>query len=337
MPDAMTSVSELPESTRIVKTDRPGESGPEAVFAGMERSPETDTLPLPAEHPVPSLPVQTSSPHREVVFRALAALALLPIALGLCVWLTLCCADFLQLERASYEASSAWLLFALHVSLGCLFPPALLAGFTRLLAQQGRAMAPSVLLRESSRAALLSYALFVVLFFFCAWIFKLFLPTFHPVYIPALLSRIQALVCCLLLWISWSIAAFLLPPAIRHTPPPRSMLIFLVLSWTLALWGLFASPLSPYADGSGTPGGTFGHPLDFFLLAASSWLLFRRGLRSMRVIFTALCVTGPIAGLAWLPLDLPLSDAVFALSRALLALAACILLWFPASRAWLMK
>ena len=55
------------------------------------------------------------------------------------------------------------------------------------------------------------------------------------------------------------------------------------------------------------------------------------------MIFTALCVTGPIAGLAWLPLDLPLSDAVFALSRALLALAACILLWFPASRAWLMK
>ena len=113
------------------------------------------------------------------------------------------------------------------------------------------------------------------------------------------------------------------------------MLVFFALAWTLALLGLFTSPLSPYADGSGTPGGTFGHPLDFFLLAASSWLLFRRGLRSMRVIFTVLCVTGPFAGLAWLPLDLPLSDAVFALSRALLALAACVLLWFPTSRAWL--
>lgn len=337
MPDAMTPPSELLERTHSVKADRSGKSGPEAAVAEMERSPEADILPLPAAHPVPSLPVQMFSPHREVVFRALAALAFLPLALGACVWLTLCCADFLQLERASYEASSAWLLFALHVSLGCLFPPVLLAGFTRLLPQGGNAVTPLVLLRESSRAALLSYALFVVLFFFCAWIFQLLLPTFHPVYVPALLSRIQALVCCLLLWISWSIASFLLPPAIRHTTPPRSMLIFLILAWTLALWGLFTSPLSPYADGSGTPGGTFGHPLDFFLLAASSWLLFRRGLRSMRVIFTVLCVAGPVAGLAWLPLDLPLSDAVFALIRALLAVAACILLWFPTSRAWLMK
>ena len=137
--------------------------------------------------------------------------------------------------------------------------------------------------------------------------------------------------------ISWSIAVFLLPPATRHTTPPPGVRLFFVLAWILALLGLFASPLSPYADGSGTPGGTFGHPLDFFLLAASSWLLFRHGLRSMRVIFIALCAAGPLAGLAWLPPDLPPADAAFALSRAILALAACICLWLPSSRAWLVE
>lgn len=334
MPDAMIFLPKLPENLADTRSDRPGEGEPEFAFSSGDLPAEAD---IPAFPAAPPLPVQSSSSQGEGVFRALAALAVLPFALGACVWLTLCCADFLRLERASYEASSAWLIFALHVSLGCLFPPALIAGFTRLLPQEGRVIAPSALLRESSRAALLSYALFVVLFFFFAWMLRLFLPAFHSIYVPALLSRIQAFVCCLLLWISWSIAAFLLPPVMRHTAPPRSMLLFFVLAWILALLDLFTSPLSPYADGSGTPGGTLGHPLDFFLVAASSWLLFRRGLRIMRVIFTVLCVTGPLAGLAWLPLDLPLSDAAFALSRAVLALAACILLWFPSSRAWLVK
>ena len=57
----------------------------------------------------------------------------------------------------------------------------------------------------------------------------------------------------------------------------------------------------------------------------------------MRVIFIALCAAGPLAGLAWLPPDLPPADAAFALSRAILALAACICLWLPSSRAWLVE
>lgn len=273
----------------------------------------------------------------EGVLRVLVTLAVLPPALGFSMWLTQCCADFLSLERASFEAASAWLLFALHVGLGCLLPPALLAGFTPLLPLDGRTVPPAVRLRESARAALLSYALFVVLFFLAAWLLTRFMPGFHPVYVPALLSRVQALVCTLLLWISWSIAVFLLPPVIRHTTPPGSVRVFFVLACAIALLGLFASPLSPYADGSGTPGGTFGHPLDFFLLVASAWLLFRRGLRNMRMVFIALCVTGPLAGLAWLPPDLPLSDAFFALIRAVLALAACLSLCLPSSRAWLVE
>lgn len=173
----------------------------------------------------PSFPPRAGV-HGEGAARAVAALALLPPALGFSVWLTLCCADFLPLERASYEAASAWLLFALHVGMGCLLPPALIGGFTRLLPREKEPVSPLLLLRESARAALLSYALFVTLFFLAAWLLQRFLPAFHPVYVPALLSRIQALVCCLLLWISWSIAVFLLLPATRHTTPPPAYASF---------------------------------------------------------------------------------------------------------------
>ena len=334
---AYSEFSELPQETR---PDHSGARESEA-FPDHAASSASDGKPFLKASSVPSSLSPSFPPragvHGEGAARAVAALALLPPALGFSVWLTLCCADFLPLERASYEAASAWLLFALHVGMGCLLPPALIGGFTRLLPREKDPVSPLLLLRESARAALLSYALFVTLFFLAAWLLQRFLPAFHPMYVPALLSRIQALVCCLLLWISWSIAVFLLPPATRHTTPPPGVRLFFVLAWILALLGLFASPLSPYADGSGTPGGTFGHPLDFFLLAASSWLLFRHGLRSMRVIFIALCAAGPLAGLAWLPPDLPPADAAFALSRAILALAACICLWLPSSRAWLVE
>lgn len=275
-----------------------------------------------------------SEHHGEDAARAVVTLIILPPLLVFYVWLTLCCADFLSLERSSFEADSAWQIFALHVALGCLLPPALIAGFTSLHTHDGHEPAPLDLLREGLRATLLCYGLFVVLFFSAAWMLGHFLPTFHPLYVPMLLDYVQAPLCCLLLWVSWSIAAFLLPPVTRRMPP-RSVSVFFVLAWTLALLGLFSSPLSPYADGSGTPGGALAHPLDFFLLAASSWLLFRRGLKSMRIIFTVLCLTGPLGGLAWLPPDLPAEDAVFALCRAVLAFAACLCLWLPSARSWL--
>ena len=113
--------------------------------------------------------------HGEDAARAVVTLIILPPLLVFYVWLTLCCADFLSLERSSFEADSAWQIFALHVALGCLLPPALIAGFTSLHTHDGHEPAPLDLLREGLRATLLCYGLFVVLFFSAAWMLGHFL------------------------------------------------------------------------------------------------------------------------------------------------------------------
>jgi len=151
------------------------------------------------------------------LLRFSSALLAIMLAVPAVAWLLLICADFVGLDDCLHP-QGGWLTFAAVVALAITVPPALYAWPDDL--RNGKA-----LLREGARAALLSFALFAVLFLLGAR------PFFHWLDLPGIMIPIAAgniapLLACPAMFLSYRICRALLQRPGPASPAPASMHIF---------------------------------------------------------------------------------------------------------------
>lgn len=263
--------------------------------------------------------------------RAALTLLFLGPALAFTCWLVLTCADFLGIVHFGRGLTRPWADFALRVGLGVLLPPALVAGLDE--------RRPWLLrLREACRAALITFMVFVLGFFAVSAALARYGSSLQVALVPVLLGRVGPLLMCALFYLSYRLITLMLPPPRPDGPPPAPIRVFIVLGGLLALFPVVeamapASPLGlPHLDPSYYDARAL--PQDVFLFASLVWLVGRRGLRVFRPVYVGICILGPL--LTFLePGVYPLPWQVFHALRALLSLAACVCLYTPPARRWL--
>lgn len=263
--------------------------------------------------------------------RAAATLLLLGPALAFTCWLVLTCADFLGIVHFGRGLTRPWADFALRVGLGVLLPPALVAGL------DGRRPWP-LRLREACRASLIAFAVFVLGFFAVSAVLMRYGSTLQVALVPVLLGRAGPLLMCGLLYLSYRLITLMLPQPRPEGPPPAPMRVFITLGCLLALFPVVeamapASPLGlPQLDPSHYDERAL--PQDVFLYASLAWLLGRRGLRIFRPVYVGVCILGPL--LTFLePGIYPLPWQIFHALRVVLSATACVCLYTPPARRWL--
>lgn len=270
------------------------------------------------------------APFRPLL-RAVFTLLLLGPALAFTCWLVLTCADFLGVVHFGRGLTRPWADFALRTGLGVLLPPALLAGL-----DQRR---PWLLrLREACRASLITFAAFALAFFAVGALLAHYGSPLQAALVPVLLNRIGPLVMCLLLYLSYRLTMLMLPLPEPEGPPPAPVRLFAGLGGALALFPVVqalapASPLGlPALDPSLYDQSAL--PQDVFLFATLVWLIGRRGLRVFRPVYVGICILGPVLTLLE-PGVYPLPWQVFHALRLVLSLMACVCLYTPPARRWL--
>lgn len=260
-----------------------------------------------------------------------AALLLLVAALLFLMWLTLVCSDFLSLNRFGPGLARPWYDFAMRVGLGVLLPPFIVAGI-------GSRYPWTLRLLQASRAALITFCLYAVCFFGISWVAFTFVSGMRVGVVPELLRSMGPWVFCFLLWISYRLTAYLLPPKPAQGLPPFAMRLFASLALLLAasLLMVALAPLAPL----GLPALSLNFydvralPQDLFLYLGTATILFRRGWSVFRTAWVGLCIIGPFATLFESTLY-PLPWQFFHAAMAAVALLSCLCLYAPSSRRWM--
>ena len=139
-------------------------------------------------------------------------------------WLILVCADFAGLENSA-APHPAWKTFALIMAAAITFPPAL-----HLWPDRSRPL--SELLREGGRAVLFAFAVFALIFIPLAPLLaaRLHVP---DIMLPLVMKAMAPLLCCPLLWLSYSLARLLVPRPAPGKPLPSSVTAFGISSFAL--------------------------------------------------------------------------------------------------------
>ena len=141
-------------------------------------------------------------------------------------WLILVCADFAGLENSA-APHPAWKTFSLVMAAAITFPPAF-----HLWPDRSRPLRE--LLCEGGRAVLFAFAVFALVFIPLA---PLLTARIHvpDIMLPLVMKALAPMLCCPLLWLSYSFARMLVPRPAPGRPLPSSVTAFGIASFLLVM------------------------------------------------------------------------------------------------------
>lgn len=261
-----------------------------------------------------------------VLSRCFSVLVLTLAAIPATGWLLLVCADLHSLTDC-LSPQPGWTGFALICALSLVLPPALYVwpDHTRPL---------SVILRETARAVLLSFALCAVFFLLCA---RAFFDWIHlpDIMLPMAAFTIAPVFSCPLLYVSYKTVSLLLPRSGPALPAPRSVRAFGAISLALVLM-LFLLPFTP-AEGIGSAvlhTGGLDMICEGWRFFALRYVIAERGNIGFVPAWGGCCLLSLLEMFRALP-GAEGADPLLMAVLAALMIAGTVCLLLPSSRRWL--
>ena len=261
-----------------------------------------------------------------VLSRCFSVLVLTLAAIPATGWLLLVCADLHSLTDC-LSPQPGWTGFALICALSLVLPPALYVwpDHTRPL---------SVILRETARAVLLSFALCAIFFLLCA---RAFFDWIHlpDIMLPMAAFTIAPVFSCPLLYVSYKTVSLLLPRSGPALPAPRSVRAFGAISLALVLM-LFLLPFAP-TEGIGSAvlhTGGLDMICEGWRFFALRYVIAERGNVGFVPAWGCCCLLSLLEMFRALP-GAEGADPLLMAVLAALMIAGTVCLLLPSSRRWL--